>query len=162
MGKSDADFYDELFVAYNQKMRKYAAHVLHNPETAQDLVNEAFLVLWSNIAIMRNHPNPSGWLYITLNNLIKNEVRLAKYRFEVPFTDSPDAVFGDSVSLPEQFTETPFAELTTEERSLLAWHYEERLPYEEIAAKLGLSVNNCRVKMYRAREKLRKIYKKNS
>lgn len=147
-------WFDDLNLRCREKMIKVAAYRLRDHQMAEDLVQDVFELLWikRDRPEMRNHPNPIGWLMKTLEFLINNEVKGARYR---------EQLIGDEAlaKFPAPEDEgTPLADalpsgLSEGQRSLLLWFYDEGRTYADIAAELGISEANCRMRMTRARRR---------
>jgi RNA polymerase sigma-70 factor (ECF subfamily) len=154
-----SEWFDSLYKKNALDMVRFAARLLGDEDLAKELVQEAFLVLLYKKDGLRLHPNLDGWLYITLKNLIMNEMQSSKYRLERPLSETWGIAGKESnpFSLSEWLPE----ELTSEERNLLIWFYEQEFSYEEIAARLGVSVPACRTRMFRAKQKCKRFLEKN-
>lgn len=46
--ESVSNLFDDLYSQYANKLQKYAERILHNPETAEDVVQDTFIVLLSS------------------------------------------------------------------------------------------------------------------
>ena len=71
-------FLHHLYQTQYDKLSRVAYRMMGDLDSAQDLVQQVFLldlVRQSDISV---HPTPEGWLMVTLNNLIKNERRKSK------------------------------------------------------------------------------------
>jgi RNA polymerase sigma-70 factor (ECF subfamily) len=149
-----SEWFDALYRKNALNMIKLATRLLDDEEIAKELVHEAFLILLYKKDTLATHPNVDGWLYITLKNLVMNEMQSSKYKLELPLSEAEETPMEDvyKVSLSELLPK----ELTFDERNLLIWFYEKQLSYEEIAARLGASVLACRTKMFRAKNKCKK------
>jgi len=155
MVKSNNEWFDEIYKENKENMLKLADRLLGNPEIAAELVHEAFLALLQDINKVRQHPNPGGWLMETLKHIILNEVKAAKYRLEIPLA-------GNEIASDTDFYQPSLSDLlpqalSAHEKYLLIWYYEEQLSYEQIAARLGISVNTCYARMFRVKEKYKKL-----
>ena len=121
---------------------------------AQDMIQKTFLLAIGQQEELGSHPNPGGWLMVTLNNLVKNERRRMAHRSEVPL---------DDVSwLPAQEVGLPFREtlphgLSQEDQQLLSWKYELQLDHAEMARRLGVSPAACRARLSRLLKKCRTL-----
>ncbi len=123
----------------------YAMRYLNHSETAEDLVQEAFLRFGRETAITF----PKAWMYTTVRNLCLNHLRDRKQT--VTFEE-------EIMSADTSKEETPRAalehlqrvevvrgwidRLPAREQRLLRLKFEEGLSYREISRKTGLSVTN--------------------
>src|SRR5699024_10583543 len=95
---------------------------------------------------LSRHPNPGGWLVVTLNNLVKNERRRMSHQIEISLEDVSQ--------FPAQEPGMPFQEslpsgLSSEEQQFLSWKFELELDHREMARRLGISPMACRARRSR-------------
>lgn len=157
--KGDQDWFSALFRAHYSILLNVGALLLNNKNTAEELVDETFLILWSKREMLRKHPNISGWLYITLKNLIYNETRLSKYQRETPLTYETANLATDESE--DSLSDLLPKGLAEQERQILIMFFEQKLSYEEMASELGISVLACRTRLCRAKAHYKKIIEGN-
>lgn len=83
MSKQEAlskEEFSVIYLAHYDAMKRYAARAFYaagrpDPQRVQDAVQETFRILWEKPVSYRNSPSPDGWLYVTLSNTIKNQLR---------------------------------------------------------------------------------------
>ena len=123
-------------------------HIEHRliPMLRNTLLHESELV---------DHPNPTGWLFVTLKYQIMNERRRKAPASEVPLEDFFSL---EAEPLKEPLDAVLPRELTESERRLLIWRFEERIGYEEMSERLGITQNACRIRVMRAVEKCRRYW----
>ena len=148
-------WFTALYERNAPKMVRYASYQLRSTFLAEELVEEAFVRLLQHQEELLRHPNPSGWLWKTLQHLILTEVKLAKYHREVPLEDSLNlSVHDDSQSpLEDSLPEG----LSPKEREILLLFFEEELSHQEIAVRLGISEINSRTRLFRAKNHCKKL-----
>lgn len=72
---------ESLFRAHYSKLVWYAQTLLtrnaqtSDPGRAEEAVQEAFAIAWSKWEDLFASPNPAGWLYNTVNNVVRNMIR---------------------------------------------------------------------------------------
>lgn len=145
----DSSTLREIFEAEESPLLRYAHGIVGQRETAEDLVQEAFLKLhehWSEVA------NPRAWLYRTLRNLAFNHLR--KHRRETVTDEPPE---WDAGGGPEQqlarleaagALRLLLAELGDNDRALIRLKYQDDLPYRQISQRTGLTVGNVGYKLH--------------
>jgi len=131
-----------------------------DPETRSDLFQEIVLQLWKSFASFRAEAKITTWMYrIALNTAIsgfrkkKRKVQtedLAEKHFNIADSDAEDK--------EENFQrlQRAITQLPEIDRGIVMMALDE-IPYEDIAATMGISQNNVRVRMNRIREKLRNL-----
>lgn len=154
MRKNSDDFIHRLYQTHYEKMFHIAYRMLGNVEQAQDVVQDVFLQAMFHRSQLTEHPNPDGWLMITLRNLLQNERRRSARHPIVPL---------DSIPMPpDSDPETPLetilpAKLPQMDRDILIWRFEQGLSYREIADRLGISEGNSRIHVHRAILRCKKL-----
>lgn len=143
------EWFDQLYKEHSARLFKQAFYVLHDRHLAEDLVEETFLILLYKQHDLITHPNLAGWLSLTLKNLIYDELKSARHRLEMPLISDNAAASVDTYH--QSLNELLPKGLFPKEREILSLLFEEQLPYEEIAQRLGISVLNCRTRMFRAK-----------
>lgn len=166
--------------AYQDMVFSTAARLTGNDAQAEDLAQETFLKAYEHFDMLRTSPSPGGWLKTVATNLTLNH--LSRYRKRWRFfsemkresaeddeadTAFPDALLG--VSTPDDL----FASVHAEERHrlvedalkrlpdhqrvpLVLYHFED-MPYQDIAARLGVSLPKIKTDIMRARIALAKM-----
>jgi RNA polymerase sigma factor (sigma-70 family) len=140
----------EVFAAEESPLLRYAFGLVGQRETAEDLVQDAFLKLhahWNDVT------NPRAWLFRSVHNLSLNHLRDHKREVHNEFanemaSESPD---------PEQTLgrleaagtlQLLVSELDPDDRRLIALKYRENLKYEQISQQTGLSIGNVGYKLH--------------
>lgn len=123
---------------------------------AEDLVSEAFVRVWTarervDLATVR------GYLFAIVRNLYLREV--SRRHRGVPLDDhlAADGPGPEDRVAAQSDLRTVLAALATlsdVDRAAVLMRADNRLPYEEIARALGISVTAAKVKVHRARLKL--------
>lgn len=140
--------------------QKYASAFKHllNQELADDVVQEVFCAAVIKIPQIIRSASPIGWLMNALKLQMKYEKRKTYRLRELPLIEGGNDLsddFTQDIALAEQLP----GQLKREERDLLIGYYEQEKGYDQIAEELGITVENCRVRMQRARDKCRKYWK---
>lgn len=147
---SESTSLEELFLSHETPLLIYAGKLTSNSETAQDIVQEAFMKLHVQFDEVRQ---PRAWLYRTVHNLALNQRRAGKkiVPLERERTEACNSEPADLKPLPneqaERFevisrTRDCLEFLDQRSRELIRLKFEEDLSYKEISARTGLSVSN--------------------
>jgi len=140
----------QVFEAEESSLLRYAFGLVGQRETAEDLVQEAFVRLhahWDEVA------NPRAWLFRTIHNLALNHLRdhqrecsLDATREWVGNTPDPEQTLGKLEAIGT--LQLLIAELPSEDRKLIRLKYHQKLKYDQISQHTGLSVGNVGYKLH--------------
>lgn len=153
----------ETFVrSYQDMVYTTAIRLLKDPGLSEDVAQETFLKAWGRFEELRRYEAPGGWLKTVARNLALNRLTRDRNRWEpvdaaadaVDPAGSPAAEFEEAHGRAE--LEEAVAALPDHQRvPLVLFHYHDA-SYEDIAAKLGVSLAKIKTDIFRARETLRK------
>jgi RNA polymerase sigma-70 factor, ECF subfamily len=148
-----------------------AGRLLGNDAEAEDIAQEVFLKAYERFQELSHSPTVGGWLKTVTTNLCLNHLSRyrARWRFfsEMLSRDDDDEATLDipapdtmSDKLDEadyrRLLEQALQKLPAAQRVPLVLFHFENLSYEEIAAKLGISLSKVKTDIFRGREALRK------
>ena len=137
-----------------------------DPEDQDDLLQEITLQLWLVFDSFRGDSRISSWMYrVSLNTAIaffkKKKRRPDQVQLAPDFDRQDEAsTIGEKEDQLAIFYKA-IKQLNKIEKALVFMYMENR-PYEEIAASMGITQGNLRVRMNRIKNKLKDITKKMS
>lgn len=159
-------------VKYQNMVFSTAMRLLANPTEAQDVAQEVFLKAFERFGELQTSPTAGGWLRTVATNMSLNH--LTRYRARWSFfselakggeseeTDpvefaAPDTFEHDLEQADRhQFIEKALQKLPPAQRVPLVLFHLEGLSYEQISAKLNVSLGKVKTDIFRAREAMRK------
>lgn len=157
MNKND-DFFDNLYLKWYQCLLKYAYRLTLDKSLAEEIVQETFTEAYKKVELLQQHENVAGWLYVTTKNIARSYLRKAMKINASIHTEEfePPVMYEDNISyyLADN--------LSKEESDIITRFYKDRQPVTEIAEDLSISISACKMRLKRARDKLKKSYEKNN
>ena len=149
------------FEANQNIVHKVCRIYTSSQDAHNDLFQEIAIQLWKNYSKFRGDAKFSTWMYrVALNTAIslyrKSSKRIktqdiSDVSFKIQSTDYDDT---EEIQLKALYQ--AIKTLNDIDKALIFLYLEDK-PYREIAATLGISEVNARVKMNRAKEKLKKL-----
>ena len=132
-----------------------------NRDAHNDLFQEVTIQLWRNYEKFRGEAKFSTWMYrVALNtaiSLYRKSTRSVKTQDISDFEYKIKAVdYDDTEEQQLKAIYKAIHQLSDIEKALIFLYLEDK-PYKEISETLGISNGNARVKMNRAKEKLKNI-----
>lgn len=163
--------FETFMRAYQNMVFSTAARLLGNDAEAEDISQEVFLKAYERFGELSKSPTVGGWLKTVTTNLCLNH--LSRYRarwrfFSELFNKDDDEDVNIDLPAPdtinEQLDEADYRRLLEQalqklpagQRVPLVLFHFESLTYEEIAAKLGISLSKVKTDIFRGREALRR------
>lgn len=162
-----------LWLKNEPKLRRLCTYKLSNhPDEIEDILSEAALIFWTAIINGKTIEYPNSWLYSVVNNLIKKkytEINIEKER-KLPLDEESLITYSlsvgydfDSLRLTDELIEKFSMEidslLSSDEKQLYEYVYEDRLKMKEIAAKLSSTESAVKQKNYRLHRKVKRLVK---
>ncbi len=128
---------------------------------AQDVTQEAFLQAFKKLNKLRDRKKFSGWVYVIAVNLAKSHYSKTKKNKEIPFRLVEDIYNYTDKKLEHTELRVDVQKilesLNNDQKNAVILYYYFDLSCEEIALHLKTNENTVKTRLYRAREKLRKI-----
>jgi RNA polymerase sigma-70 factor, ECF subfamily len=156
--------FDELVRATYADTYTLAHRLTGNEEDARDVVQEAYLRAYRGVRQFRGDAQFSTWLYrITANCASTHMSRRRRHQHDVLDADAPvidtrpeidPQARADAVATRDQL-EAALAQLPPRLRAVIVLRDVYDLPHEAIAAELGISATAAKVRLHRARRRLR-------
>lgn len=145
--------FEEIYKQYSPQIFRLCMGYINDYEQARDLTQETFIQVWKNLPSFENRSKISTWIFrIATNNCLRAiEVSKRVVKTELPL--NLPVVHEETQEDQLRFLYNCIAELEETERIIISLVLED-LPHTEIAAIVGLSHVNIRVKIHRIKEKL--------
>ena len=151
--------FHELYETYARDVYRFALYLSSDPALADDITSETFIRVWSSPEPVRLATVKAYLLTIARNLWLMERRRLGRSQgLDDTIPDSSQSV-ARQVEVKEDLDRVLRAlrEIPEVDRAALLMRVDEGLPYEEVAAALGLPVATVKVKVHRARLRLAQI-----
>ncbi len=159
--QGDRAAFGELVRERERYMYALAMGRLGDEHLARDAVQEALLLAWKNISKLREPRAFHSWLGRIVINATISAGRRHKAEEHAVLDERQDFVEPEGNAEAEEAQARrkqlagAISELDEERQAILAMHYSEGLSYAEMAARLDISEDAVRGRLFQAREKLR-------
>lgn len=162
----DEAAFTQAFYHYNRFIFPYVLKKLQSEDDAKEVVQDAFLKLWQYREMLKETVSPEGYLYRIVANLVQDHFR-KKARQHKLMKEAAGQQSSSSQASPEKeiiYRETQGlyeqAVRNLPPQGRFAYELrEEGFSYEEIGAKLGISVNTVRNHLVRAGKSIKEYVK---
>ena len=151
----DSSLFQTLYVQHQRMVLTLCRGFMKGDlELANDLTQDVFINVWNALPSFRGQSSYKTWIYrITVNTCLL-QLRREKKRSEVSLNEAVHDRADEPTSDAEQKLYQAIGELEEVDRLVIMLVLEE-VSYPDIAEMLGISENNLRVKVHRARIKLK-------
>lgn len=162
----DTDAFAELVNRYEPKLRRYARRFLARDDAIDDLVQDVFIKVYTNLQSFNTTQRFSPWVYRIAHNTFVNEIRRQqRWQFDwfaadtvLPQLSAPET--SDAETLATELNEevaSVLRELPPKYREVIVLYYFESLTYQEIADVLKIPPATVGARLSRGRTKLKQL-----
>lgn len=148
----------ELYEKYSADVFKYSLSILKSVEEAKDAVQEVFVKYAESESSFRRDCSQKTWLLVITRNYCYNRIQHSSFKQNdlavIEGNEQLEVDYDSAISLREALKM-----LTPEQNELIYLKEYEGYSYKEIAELTEQSLENVKIKLFRARKKLRDILK---
>lgn len=160
MNAAHSKMIEALYLEMYDKLMAYARSLVESEALAEEAVQETFRIACQKPESVYNSPNPQGWIFITLKNTIRNIQSYranAKRLLEIYLVACAGEAAYENDRISIEITYEDIAD--TDEFNLLKEMAIEGRSHEEMAKSRGITINACKKRVQRAKEKLQQKLK---
>jgi len=163
----DKNSYAQLVERHKRMVFNVAYRILGNTEDAEDAAQEVFLRAYLALPRFRKKSKFSTWLYSIVSNVcITKKKKKDKYANFIEASMQSDSQMENASDNPEGILEKRefadrvqqlVASLPARYSIIITLRYFREFSYDEIAETLGLPIGTVKVRLFRAKEMLKKL-----
>lgn len=154
------DNFENIVNDHNLKIFNYILKIVRNREEAEDLLQEVFHSFWEKMDQV-NEKTYLAYLYKTSYHKSLNRIKKMKRSKEKPLQEivqqAETKIDDNSNEDLNRLIEKALGILKQKESMLIDMQFYQKLSYKEIAEQLGLSISAVDSRLFRAKQKLKKI-----
>lgn len=160
-------FLERLYCDTHRRLLIYASRLLHDSDQAEDAVQSTFFEAIEHVDELMRHPNPVGWLVLTLKHKVQEDNR-RRQRYLLRFLSLEDLAVEPAASedglerieaeTAEDMVAAVKDSLTDDEWRLVCRCVIDRASSQTVADELGIRASAVRKRLERIRAKLRKSF----
>lgn len=155
-------FIETLYIKNASLLFNYANIILSNTSLAEEAVQETFVIACIKQHALENSPNPEGWLMNTLKNVCRNIQKNRNYYLS-RILSLNESVLGTTALESDNLWETNVQDfISKEDFMILKKIILDGYSYKDLAKELGISIEACKKRAQRAKQRFRKNYNKNN
>jgi RNA polymerase sigma factor (sigma-70 family) len=157
-----------IVMRYQQYVFSLVMRFVNNREQAEELAQDVFVKAYRYLADFKGESKFSTWLYTIVNTTCLSYLRKKKEQSISLDNDNILAVAGNKANnesaygrlehkTQKEMINYAIKQLPEADARLITLFYQAEQSIEEIGIILGIDANNVKVKLFRARQKLREI-----
>lgn len=167
----DTTSFDELYRRHSRRIYQICLRMVNDPNTAEDLTQEAFVLAYRKLGTFRQESRFSTWLHaIAVNTVLmffrKRKASILECSLEAPQSHGDERqnpereVYGRPdetlrMAVDRVALQRAIADLPEGYRMMVILHDIQGYQHEEIATMLGCTIGNTKSQLHKARLKLR-------
>ena len=159
--QGDHDAFAKLVRRHQRRVFRLAGRFFRHAEDVEEAAQETFLTAWRKLGTYKARAPFEHWLTRVCLNCCYERLRKTK-KLEQPLESAAEPVARDSAQEAALEVERLLATLQPADRFVLLMLDGEGWSVAEIAARLGWSKVNVKVRAHRARKKLRRLLEEGS
>ena len=156
--QGDEEAFDALARLVGDRCMAIACRILRDTHLAEDAVQSALVVAWSELRTLRDSDRFEPWLHRILTNECYAEARRRTQwsaNIRLLPVDGPREAAGILTVNDRDQLERAFRRLTLEQRAVLVFHHYLGLPLPEVANRLGIPGGTAKSRLHHATAALR-------
>ncbi len=156
----DREAFRQLYQNTDQSMYSFILSVVRNPQDAEEIMQEAYLKVWTSAGSYQSQGKPLAWMFTIARNLCYMRFREQKHESDMGLSDLSEMETGEFCPQIEDAADKlvlygALKILKEEERQIVLLHTTAGLKHREIAADLGMPLATVLSKYNRAMKKLK-------
>ena len=165
--REQRESFETLYELYHGRLLRYLWQLCGSHDQAEELAQETFVKAYTGLLTFRGESSAATWLFRIARNAYLDSLRRPAATHVAPAdllripdtTGAGDPVRRYAEGEQRDLIARALRDLPELQRSVLLLRDAEGLAYVEIADVLGLSVAAVRIRLFRARNAFRQIYR---
>jgi RNA polymerase sigma-70 factor (ECF subfamily) len=160
--------FEDIFDRYHDRIYCYILRLVHQPGEAEDLTQETFLRVHRELSTLRNESALTSWLYRIATHICYDRFRQAPYRLESQSLEDDQGERLENQDEPKldqvidrremsACMQGYLGRLSDDHRIAILLHDLHGMTCPEIAERLECSVEIVKIRLHRARQKLKSV-----
>lgn len=161
-GNYDPLLFNELFGRYKNKIFLQCRLLVQNTDTAEDLTQEIFIKIFMKINSFKAESHFSTWVYSITHHTCIDYIRKNKKNLyeqltaELAEAIEEDQNEDDTIEFSFEKFDKMLKEMEPETRTIIILKYKQNLSIKEMQDHLKIGESAIKMRLLRAREKMRK------
>ncbi len=154
MTPSQLQAFESAYTAYSPLVFRVALSHMQNREDAEDLVHDVFIKYMEKAAYLNDEEHKRAWLIRVTVNACRDALRKRQYRNHLSLDEVAELPTADRTEGVEIFA--ALDTLSPADKNVILLHDLEGYSLKEVATMLGIGLSAAKMRLSRARERLKK------
>jgi len=150
----NSEEFEAVYEAYSPLIFRIALSHMQNREDAEDLLHEVFIKYMEKTPRLSGEEHKRAWLVRVTVNACRDALRKKHYREHLSLDEIAEHPAEDRTERPDVFY--ALDTLPSQDRTVILLHDLEGYALKEIAFMLGITLSAAKMRLSRARERLKK------
>ena len=158
------DYWD-IYHNYYERVKRFIFALVKDEWVADDLIQETFIKVQKNLNQLKDETKLSSWIFRIAHNLCQDHFRKRSQSSKREHIPTEESQFLKTPVFQKEFEQHQMGACVQDKIRLLPESYQNVLvlfdlmefSHQEIAEIVGVSVDNVKVRLHRARKKLKTI-----
>jgi len=158
--KGDSSSFSYFVKTYQDMAMTIAYRIFWNKTDAQDVVQNAFVKAYFNLHLFQKKSKFSTWFYSIVYRIAITEFQKKQHRREDlsdDFVENTNLSFENNSNDRRELIEQALRKLPKDEAMIISLYYLEDYSVKEINEIMSLTDSNVKIKLFRARQKLKEL-----
>lgn len=156
--EKELGFIESLYKKEALLLYRYAKTIFDDPFLAEEAVQEAFIIVCLNYTKLSTSPNPEGWIMNTHKNVCRN-IRKKQHQYIKQLLSLNQAENLPTHSSSTYGIENDFSTfVNSDDYALLQKIILEGYSHKDVANELNISIDACKKRLQRAKERFKKNF----
>ena len=152
--QNDQQAWEQLYRQHLGRVYALCLRLLGDPDQAEDMVQEAFVLAWRKLSGFRGDASFGSWLYRIAANVSVSWLRKQKvFRNSLDLDHLPETAIHLQPDLTMSL-EAAIAKLPAGARAVFVLYSIEGYTHDEVASLLGIATGSSKTQLHRARQLL--------
>lgn len=152
--------FERVYTENYLRLYYYALHIVGDEESAKDILNDVFVVLWKNIKTFKED-HVSAYLMTSVRNRAVDFLRrhVLQHQYTEEYLHTAEQFYADYSDEKDRLVAEMMDQLSSPTDQILEMCYLKRMKYTEVAEALDISPNTVKKHIMKALKTLRELYK---
>lgn len=154
------EIFERIYTENYVRLYYYALRIVNEEETAKDILNDVFAILWKNISTF-DKTKVNAYLMTSVRNKVVDYLRhnVLQSHYSEEYLHTAEQFYNDYSSEKDELVAEMLGQLTPPTDQILEMCYLRRMKYVEVAEALHISTSTVKKHIIKALKTLRELYR---